>query len=156
MLTNHLTYNPIAELATLRDLQSPSPVHIEGKQVGPGETVPVVFENGVSANQADIVAVFSLPEEGAVATFGVSIFGGGVVASVKVSPPTQVEYKHDFDAPGGDYSVNNTYGNSRYPAPCQADCEYDAANWLSICMPVYLASSSAYSVISGGLSTFYM
>jgi len=117
-----LVYLPIKEIATLYE----KPVHLSNVQLASGAVQSVA---GADGNQLDISAIFKISADGG--TFGINVFVSGdkkTKFQTTVSVHTASTYMVNTDMPGGDYSVNNSFGiNNKDPHTCQKKCLDDLA-----------------------------
>lgn len=130
MNKTHLVYLPIKEIATLYE----KPVELSNVLVAAGTTQSVKGANG---NQLDISAVFKINSSSGAGNFGINVFVSGDTKTkfsvkVDVSSGGGEAYMPNTDLPGGDYSINNTFGlKNTDPHTCQKVCQKDAAKCQS-------------------------
>jgi len=115
-----LVYLPIKEISTLYE----TPVHLTNVQLAGGVTEEVKGGNG---NQLDISVVFKLAP--GATNFGIDVFVSGdgkTKFRTAVTVQNASNYMVNTDLPGGDYSINNSFGlNNTDPHTCQKLCQAD-------------------------------
>jgi hypothetical protein len=126
--TTGIVTNPIPEIAKL---YVGVPLQVASQMLAPGQTVllgrgvqldvmVVVQANRTRANSFTLSALASVNVATAVKTTVQT------VATAAAAPTQAYAFMSNYDLPGGDYSINNTFGiNSTDPHACEALCKAD-------------------------------